>query len=445
MLRRMTGRVWSYISDIEGNLTYWNNFIRISQVVDRTENGTLTLRENTGFIFGGDTVDKGNGDIRVVKDLLQLKKDYPDRVHLLIGNRDANKLRFSSELAAEDALGIPYWVAEEKRVSLEKFLEKHQLENSRASRLKWMLTETMGSATTFQTRMEELEILGKETTDEAVVDSFLEAVIVGGDNAYMLHYLRNGCLMARVGSTLIVHGGINENNIGSVPGDDVVRGCVDEWSKDLNAFVQQQLDEYEKQPTWEERPSADNLKGKRGGNDLMDYGVPGGNNDKTVVYTSFLDNGNAKHLSEKTVEYLVDSGIRRILVGHVPHGDCPTVINSDKFQVLLVDTSYSDMSKPDNRGDALSEILFNEDDQVLKVHGLLKDKREIEYTLALPGSDSIVESADPLVGKQLTDGSWVKAKLKSSDDENQYMVCKGEGFKLSVDWMTAENITAKLQ
>ena len=99
-------RVWSYVTDVEGNVNYWNNFINISRVVNREEDGRLTLKENSGFIFGGDSVDKGNGDIRVVRDLLQLQRDYPDRVHLIIGNRDANKLRFSSELENEKTLGI---------------------------------------------------------------------------------------------------------------------------------------------------------------------------------------------------------------------------------------------------------------------------------------------------------------------------------------------------
>lgn len=39
--------------------------------------------------------------IRVVKHLVSLKERHPERVFLILGNRDINKLRFGSELGAE--------------------------------------------------------------------------------------------------------------------------------------------------------------------------------------------------------------------------------------------------------------------------------------------------------------------------------------------------------
>jgi hypothetical protein len=53
------------------------------------------------FVYGGDTQDKGIGDIRFTKLLLALKQEHPDRVQLIIGNRDANKLRLAAELHAD--------------------------------------------------------------------------------------------------------------------------------------------------------------------------------------------------------------------------------------------------------------------------------------------------------------------------------------------------------
>ena len=47
----------------------------------------LNLRPNTHFIYGGDSVDKGPGDIRLCRALDGLKKRYPDRVHLLDDRR----------------------------------------------------------------------------------------------------------------------------------------------------------------------------------------------------------------------------------------------------------------------------------------------------------------------------------------------------------------------
>ena len=51
------------------------------------------------FIYGGDTQDRGDSDIRFVNILLKFKEDYPERVIFIIGNRDANKLRIPSEIS----------------------------------------------------------------------------------------------------------------------------------------------------------------------------------------------------------------------------------------------------------------------------------------------------------------------------------------------------------
>ena len=51
------------------------------------------------FVFGGDAVDKGVGDIRICRELVALKKKYPSRVGLLLGNRDLNKLRYATHVA----------------------------------------------------------------------------------------------------------------------------------------------------------------------------------------------------------------------------------------------------------------------------------------------------------------------------------------------------------
>jgi hypothetical protein len=53
-------------------------------------------------VFGGDAVDKGPGDIRLCRQLVSLKRRHPERVFLLVGNRDLNKLRYAAELSAED-------------------------------------------------------------------------------------------------------------------------------------------------------------------------------------------------------------------------------------------------------------------------------------------------------------------------------------------------------
>jgi hypothetical protein len=64
-------------------------------------------------------------------------------------------------------------------------------------------------------------------------------------------------------------------------------------------------------------------------------------------------------------------GIRRVVVGHTPHGMCPTIIKSGGpgmvepgLMVVMADTSYSDMKAADNRGRAVSEVQLLDNGQV---------------------------------------------------------------------------------
>ena len=73
----------------------------------------IELRDGCHFVFGGDVCDRGIGDIRVIRDIVELKNRYPDRVHVIMGNRDINKMRMRFELAEQTlqtSSGNVYWV-----------------------------------------------------------------------------------------------------------------------------------------------------------------------------------------------------------------------------------------------------------------------------------------------------------------------------------------------
>lgn len=95
----------SYLTDVEGNWDFFRRFIAISKVVQHdplsSDPTDLCLRDNSMFIFGGDVCDKWTGDFKTMNALLKLKNRYPDRVIIILGNRDINKLRLSSELSDE--------------------------------------------------------------------------------------------------------------------------------------------------------------------------------------------------------------------------------------------------------------------------------------------------------------------------------------------------------
>lgn len=70
----------------------------------------------------------------------------------------------------------------------------------------------------------------------------------------------------------------------------------------------------------------------------------------------------ARHLNDKSQpvplpptisRQLLEAGYTRLVVGHTPHGNCPTVVPG-AVQTIMADTSYSNMKAADNRGDAVS-------------------------------------------------------------------------------------------
>ena len=44
-------------------------------------------------------MSQGSGDLRFLRSLLGLKARFPERVHLVLGNRDINKMRLPAELS----------------------------------------------------------------------------------------------------------------------------------------------------------------------------------------------------------------------------------------------------------------------------------------------------------------------------------------------------------
>ena len=112
--------------------------------------------------------------------------------------------------------------------------------------------------------------------------------------------------------------------------------------------------------------------------------------------------------------------------GHQPHGDCPCVMRCGPVTVITADTSYSDMGHDstwgkDNRGvNAVNEVLLYADG-TSEVHGRLKDGENFAYKLGAGG--------DKFVGRQLSNGFWVKARILGAEPE--YLLVRGEGFTLT--------------
>jgi len=493
----------TYVTDVEGNWEYFCSFV---ERADGLYWGSLApgefvpqleLREGWRFIFGGDAVDKGGaigGSLRFCLCLVSLKRRYGDRVTILLGNRDLNKMRLTSELhpgqlgsAVLGALPGPKWIPEgPKRVTPEQYLRKlaaaalgvapeevtdAQLaeRNTMANRLRYILRETMGADGELERRSSELQTLGAAghdlapllthalpiassgegaALDEAVA-SFVASVAPGGWMRELLDYGELGVLM---GDSLFVHGGLlsrdftdaNEETdcFGHVPGRDDRIGNAPEWLLQLRLWKQRMITEWHQRPYWAEPAAAGAPPhNSRGGEGLMDYCIP--KHGPTVVLGRHLD---ADSMPLPTPYSLMvrcnRAGISRLVVGHTPHGNCPTVIKTAEhdahLEVVMNDTSYSDMKQPDNRGQACSEfILYPSCDA--RIAGILDDGAPYDYALGQDGgppSELIGRVELSTLAKRKKNGEpqlrFVKAKMTTGD----YLLCHVNGFKYEYEYMT---------
>jgi len=235
----------SYFTDIEGDKFYLDRYVDNSKILTWIDEKRTDPRPpmsmyssstdcpfpydrkidfldaNSILVFGGDLWDKGGFDLYVTRQLLDLKKRYPDRVVWVLGNRDINKLRMTQELGLPRP-SVPYhpgltWFRGSGRVGDPNGPLPSM---DPGERLRWILGNTMGSPDAMEHRRQELlwesrgcleedsrRISTAENTisDNEVVRSYQESCHPNGE---MGRFLSEGLLAARVGPILFVHGSL---------------------------------------------------------------------------------------------------------------------------------------------------------------------------------------------------------------------------------------------
>ncbi|CAK9011972.1 Serine/threonine-protein phosphatase [Durusdinium trenchii] len=392
----------SFLTDAEGHLGHWERQVRFSEVLEARNgaDGALELRfrephEQSRFVFGGDVVDHGPGDMRIANALVDFKQRHPDRVWLLAGNRDLNKLYLRGvlrDLFKRDPRGA-------------------------VDVLKTTLKRKMGAPHAFEQRRLELgQIRGEsEVSDLDVVQSFQESVEPGG---FMLRFLQNAQLGLVLGDTLFVHGAVPQRGLGFVPGqEDRAPGPLT-WMDRLNVFFRAEIDRF--------------AHDRSDGRDLIEYSRPGGFDGRGVVYNSWLESVFSSvpaEIPEAVVSFLSRDGICRVLSGHRPHGDTPTVIRdaSRRLSVVTSDISYADKDAADSRGKVVTETLVmtkqGSQPSTCRVRGVRRDDTKYDFV--------VEDKATPWLGRP-TPKEWGipggHAKIALAQDECLVCQGKGEGF-----------------
>lgn len=306
-----------YLTDVEGHWQKLEDFARDNPAL-RLEGDRLVLADGARFVFGGDAIDRGPWSRRVVAALLDAKERYGDRVILLAGNRDINKMRLVRELAGHPPPRTPMDVLDAGLPRL----------------LAWIFANTMGAKNAFEMRKIELAATsGGPASDEDVVATFLEDLAPDGA---LSRYLAACQLAYRHGPTLFVHGAVTAENLGVVPGEPRRLPTAAEWIASLNAFHDAEVTAFRErrldahgEPLWSR---------------LVAYQAPTAGtrlNQASVVYGRPADPlGNPMLPPIGVIEALAREGIQRVVVGHTPSGDTPSLLRDDGFQLVLADNSY---------------------------------------------------------------------------------------------------------
>ncbi|MDQ3032029.1 MAG: hypothetical protein M3Y87_06405 [Myxococcota bacterium] len=363
----------AYLTDVEGRWDKVESFANENPYVSLRD-GALRLADGVTFVFGGDAVDRGPHARRIVALLLAARREYGERVVLLAGNRDINKLRLWRELHGHPPARTPPEVRA----------------GSRGGLLRWILENTMGAKEAFRHRAAELEAEGQSAGDEDVVQSYLDDLAPGGA---LRDYLGECRLGHRAGATLFFHGGVTAESFGLVPGRRQRLSDVDAWVEALDEFYSSELSAFARG----EDPSA-----------LIRYQAPRAGtrwNQRSVVYSRLADElANPLLPGEELIARLRASGVGRLVVGHTPSGDCPAIVRDGDFELVLADSSYGRIEQG-------SQLFLTDDAASVSGATELDDGRRVAVRFTSERADV----ASPIGRRDRATAQLVKARLADGD------------------------------
>lgn len=328
------------LGDVEGQWQRFTSFFERNEAFEVGAKGEIALKDGYDFVFMGDAVDWGPASRKIIQTLTRLKEKYPLRVHLLMGNRDTNKLRFVRELSEHGLKEAPN--AKPHHLPYRDWLARNnfgpEYYNHGPTRLKWILEITMGAPKAFEYRREELmEENGKKpVSDDDVFRSFrLDLMKFHGHIGPLAHYLEHTQIahLDWNNRALFVHGGLSEASFGYLP-------TQHEKIMDISTWIQQLND-------WAQTNVKQTLKYKRTRSELLRYqeAMPGpdGKGSTSLIYgRNTNSSGNPELFSPALESWLLSNGIDTLVIGHTPMGEIPVVISNGRVRIVFVDNSYAE-------------------------------------------------------------------------------------------------------
>lgn len=405
----------AYLTDVEGKMEKFESFLKDNPHVYRDASGRVQVRPGSIFVFGGDAVDHGSGNLEVVETLVDLKRRFPKQVILIAGNRDINKIQIPEWLSPESMKELPEamvpWLRDRIALKLglsspdqlpDEALESHLArENTRENRLRWTLEHRMNARSSFENHRAEIAgrrgVPSSSVSDTEVVEAFED--MLKSDGRFR-EFLSKSQLAFVHENTLYIHGALTEENIGAIPGKGSgARLRAREWAERLNTWYRAQLRPWERGSTGKVKPHPSES--------LLAYQRwrPGTrSNQDSVIYARYSDeSGNPVLPGKKVADWLRRSDLHRVVSGHTPNGDTPTVLRGNGVEFLVGDNTYADHA---------SHIFVDGDSVRIRSQASLKDgsPRVLDHAWKVTDDTPLgqrLPGTDYLVKGRLEDGRWL--------------------------------------
>jgi hypothetical protein len=351
----------AYLTDIEGSYEKLMRYLSRSAAFTHNGDHIYHLKPGAYFVFGGDATDREGYSRKILKELIRIKQEAPDRVSLIVGNRDITYIRLRDILdnfkAPVPGKRVPYFI---------------------------------------YARMQELVIETGTPLDQISYDDakkhLKEDLAATG---LWTEYLGHAQMVARIGNTLIVHGGVNEASLGWNPYTGKVENDIDVWCKAMNQWYSENVRK------WRDHEKYDGQVFETDEETLTDVAY----SPLKVIFDRNVGDFNNPFLpSQATIKRLLKAGITRVIVGHTPMDQFPVVLRyQDQFEVIYADNSFAPNER-DAHGILISGQAMERVDVEVRNQGTIQGvPSELKYPLQL-GQGS------PL-GKRLEDGSLVIAPV----------------------------------
>jgi hypothetical protein len=382
----------------------------------------LKMRDNCKFVSLGDTIDNGPNNFAVLRLLRYLKSKYRDRVVLILGNRDINKLRLKYELVnnyVRPGFENDLFIKEENQRT--ELFNKIKFAKNTSTKLRDLLINTFG----IRDNLENIKTEIKSKDDMDVVRAYKKMLSENGDLTYLL---KNGQLIYydKPTKSIYVHGSVNCTNFLLDPASNTKYSSVTEWVNGLNKWSKKYInlaynggseDDIEPLIKYQEGRAKSDTRGPYGSDvkESVIYSRPW-DTSASVGIASTIANVCAK---------LVSKSIQFIVIGHSPVGQFPVIIKGEgDIATIACDTTYTGIIGNVSivKNDVIIKAKYDKDaklDNPCKDLEDLEDLKDLEY-----------KYSDHAIGKIIKNNGkdyLVAAKFKN---DNNYVIARWESQRV---------------